>query len=110
MPRAKLHNTYSASEIGTLATVWNVPPEVESNGEIVIGQPVANTRIHLVDARSGWALRIWRAVLRAKLPDYMVRCAKARDMAGAFPKAIGRKKPPACAGGSCSNSRVPLTG
>lgn len=50
MPRAKLHNTYSASEIGTLATMWNVEPTTAASGAVVIGRAVANTRIYLLDA------------------------------------------------------------
>jgi len=49
MPQARLHNCYSASEIGTLATVWNVTPEAVASGEVVIGSPVADTRIYIVD-------------------------------------------------------------
>jgi amino acid adenylation domain-containing protein len=49
MPQAKLHNVYSSTEIGTLATQWNVTDESLANGEIAIGRPVANTRIYLLD-------------------------------------------------------------
>jgi len=49
MPDARLHNTYSASEIGTLATMWNAPPNAPMAGEIVIGRPVPNTRIYLLN-------------------------------------------------------------
>ena len=49
MPRAKLHNCYSSSEIGTLATVWNVTPEAIRRRQTLIGRPVANTRIYLLD-------------------------------------------------------------
>lgn len=49
MPLAKLHNCYSSSEIGTLATVWNVTPESVVNRETLIGRPVANTCIYVLD-------------------------------------------------------------
>lgn len=49
MPQAKLHNCYSSSEIGTLATVWNVTPESVRRRETLIGRPVANTRMYILD-------------------------------------------------------------
>lgn len=49
MPLAKLHNCYSSSEIGTLATVWNVTAESIRHRETYIGRPVANTRIYILD-------------------------------------------------------------
>jgi aspartate racemase len=49
MPLAKLHNCYSSSEIGTLATVWNVTAAAIRRRETLIGRPVANTRIYLLD-------------------------------------------------------------
>ena len=49
MPQAKLHNVYSSTEIGTLATMWHVTDESLSNGEIAIGRPVANTHIYILD-------------------------------------------------------------
>src|SRR6185295_15864019 len=49
MPQAKLHNVYSSTEIGTLATQWDVTDEALSKGEIAVGRPVANTRIYILD-------------------------------------------------------------
>jgi amino acid adenylation domain-containing protein len=49
MPLAKLHNCYSSSEIGTLATMWNVTPESVLRRETFIGRPVANTRMYVLD-------------------------------------------------------------
>jgi amino acid adenylation domain-containing protein len=49
MPQAKLHNGYSSSEIGTLATLWNVPEESIRRRETLIGRPLPNTRIYILD-------------------------------------------------------------
>ena len=49
MPLAKLHNCYSSSEIGTLATMWNVTQESVLRRETLIGRPVANTRMYVLD-------------------------------------------------------------
>ena len=49
MPGAKLHNSYGSSEIGTLATLWDVTPEAVVRRETRIGRPVANTRIYVLD-------------------------------------------------------------
>jgi amino acid adenylation domain-containing protein len=49
MPLAKIHNCYSSSEIGTLATVWNVTAAAIRRRETLIGRPVANTRMYILD-------------------------------------------------------------
>lgn len=49
MPGAKLHNSYGSSEIGTLATLWDVTPEAVVRRETRIGRPAANTRIYVLD-------------------------------------------------------------
>ncbi len=49
MPQAKLHNGYSSSEIGTLATRWEVSEESIRRRETLIGRPLANTRIYILD-------------------------------------------------------------
>ncbi|MFD0203600.1 MULTISPECIES: serine hydrolase [Saccharothrix] len=45
---ARLVNVYGPTETTIWSTSWDVP---ESAGEVLIGRPIANTRVHVLDAR-----------------------------------------------------------
>jgi amino acid adenylation domain-containing protein len=49
MPQAALHNGYASSEIGTLATIWNVTESPLTCTNVLVGRPIANTRIYILD-------------------------------------------------------------
>jgi amino acid adenylation domain-containing protein len=49
VPRAKLHNGYSSTEIGTLATVCDVGVDAGGSARVPIGRPVWNTSVHILD-------------------------------------------------------------
>jgi amino acid adenylation domain-containing protein/non-ribosomal peptide synthase protein (TIGR01720 family) len=48
--RAELHNLYGPTEASVDVTYWECKPE-DVHGGVPIGRPIANTRLHLLDAR-----------------------------------------------------------
>lgn len=49
MPQARILNAYSCTEVGTLVTRCEMPSTGNGSCGIVIGRPVANTRIYILD-------------------------------------------------------------
>lgn len=49
VPQASLHNGYSSTEIGALATICDVDAELALDVRVPIGRPVWNTSVHVLD-------------------------------------------------------------
>ncbi|NOT28044.1 MAG: amino acid adenylation domain-containing protein [Acidobacteria bacterium] len=51
LPRARLHNLYGPTEASVEVSYWECPIAGDSRGLVPIGRPVANTQLHVLDAK-----------------------------------------------------------